>query len=145
MREDLTHRASRLDDAIRRHPFPQQVVARERAVRKIDVADVVDDPTVYLLGHALVEASVACLHMEHWNAQPFRSDGRQTAVRITEYQQSVGPYLSHHCIRARYHLANRFGGSRRCRLQEMIRLSDLQIVKEYSVQLVVVVLASVNE
>ena len=53
--------------------------------------DVVDDPAVDLLGHALVEAAVAGLHVEDRDLAALGGDRREAAVGVAEDQQGVGP------------------------------------------------------
>ena len=79
-------------------PFAQQVFAGDVAVGHVDVADVVDDLAVDLLGHALVEAAVAGLHVEDGDLPALGRDGGQAAIRVAEDRTRVGLDLAEHAI-----------------------------------------------
>ena len=49
-----------------------------------------DDPAVDLLGHALIEAAVARLHVEHGDPPALGRDGGETAVRVAQDEHRVG-------------------------------------------------------
>jgi hypothetical protein len=68
---------------------------------------VVHDPTVDLLGHALIEAAVSRLHVKHGDLPPFRRDGGQATVRVAQDQHGIGLNLAQHRIGARDDLADR--------------------------------------
>ena len=92
--QHLVHGAAGLDDAVGGQALGQQVVAGDVAVGQVDVGDVVDDPAVDLLGHALVEAAVARLHVEDGDLPPLGGDGRQTAVGVAQDEHGVGADLA---------------------------------------------------
>jgi len=100
---------------------------------------------VYLLGDSLVEASVACLHVEDWNLQPLGGYGCEATVGVAQDQHGVGLLFAQYGIGAGNHHADRLGRCfSRC-FKEEIGFSYLQVFKKDLVQLVVVVLAGVDD
>ena len=64
MVEHLLHRRACFDHQIRTQSFGQEVPARALRIGQVDVAEVVDDLSVELLGDTWVEAAVPRLHVE---------------------------------------------------------------------------------
>lgn len=58
----------------------------------------IDDATIYLLRHSVIEASISGLHMVNGYASPSGDDRRQGAVRIAEYQDLIGTMFGDHII-----------------------------------------------
>ena len=144
--QHLEHRAAGLDDPVRRQALAQQVLAGDVAVGQVDVGRVVDDAAVDLLRHAHVEAAIAGLHVEDrescgaWPGSPPGScwcrpapAWRRAALRPARRSTAM---ITLPIVSAR-------GGAGG--IQEVIRLADAQVVEEDLVQLVVVVLAGVDE
>ena len=73
-------------------------------------ADVIDDPAVDLLGHALIEAAVAGLHVEDRNLLPLRGDGGEAAVGVAQDEDGVGPSCAEHRVDLGDDQADRLGG-----------------------------------
>ena len=143
--EHLVHRAAGLDDPVGRQPLAQQVLAGDRRIGQVDVADVVDDLAVDLLGHALVEAAVARLHVEDRDLLPLGGDGGQAAVGVAQNQHGIGLHLAQDGVGPADDLADRLGGGRAGGVQKEVGLAELQVLEEDLVQFVVVVLAGVDE
>ena len=110
--EHLVHRAAGLDDAVGRQALAEQILARNAAVGKVDVGDVVDDLAVDLLGHPLVEAAIARLHVEDGDLLPLGRDRGQAGVRIAEDEHGVRPDFAEQRIDLGDDQADRFGGRR---------------------------------
>ena len=143
--QDFRHRRSGLDDALRGEPFRDQVSASVLGVRQIDVAGMVHDPPVNLLGHAIVEATVARFHMEHGYLAAFCHDDAETRVRISEEQHRVGFFAFEHAVEGFDDAGDRGGGRRAGCIQEVVRFTYAEIEKKYLVQLEIVILARVHQ
>ena len=61
---------------------PAGGTAGDVAIRHVYIADVVDDLPVDLLGHALVEAAVARLHVEDGNLSALGCDRGKAAIGV---------------------------------------------------------------
>ena len=114
-------------------------------VAHVHVGDVVDDAAVRLLGKALVEAAVAGLHVEDGDVQALRRDGGEAAVRVAQDQERVGPHAGEAFVGARDHVADGLAEAAADDVEVFVGLAQPQVLEEYLVELVVVVLARVHE
>ena len=80
----LIHGTACFDHSVWRDPFPQKILARYLTVGHIDVAYVIDNPAVDLLGNPLVEATVPGFHVEDRNLQALCRYRSQATVRVAE-------------------------------------------------------------
>ena len=145
MVKDLEHRAAGLDDAIRRQSFAEKVIARNTAVGKVDVADVIDDLAVNLLWDSLVEAAIACLHVKHRDLAPLRRIGGETRIRVAQNEQCVGLDVAENGIDLGDDVAHGLCCTRAHRTKKIVRLANLQIIEEDLVQFVIVILPGVDD
>src|SRR5689334_21262358 len=129
MVKDLAHVGAGLDDAIRRNALRAQISSCMFAQHKIDVADVVDDLPVEFLGNALVEAAFARLHMKYRYLSTFGRDGAEPRVRVAIDQNSVRVLDRKHIIEFREEVRNDLDGIGATDTEEMIGLSNAEIVK----------------
>src|ERR1051325_5461134 len=128
--EHFEHRAAGLDEHIRRKTLAEQALTSDAAVREVDVGGVVDDSAVDLLGHTLIEAPVARLHVKDWNPPAFCGDHRQAAIGVSEDEQSVGPLSLQNRIDGNDDVTDCVGGGSACAVEEVIRLSDPEVIEE---------------
>ncbi len=105
----------------------------------------VDDPTVGLLRHPVVEAAVSSLHVKDRDLAALGRDDRQAGVGVTEYQKRVRLHLIDHTVHGDDDPADCLGGIRPGGLEEVVGLPQLEIAEEDLIELVVVVLARVDE
>ena len=84
MLQHLPHRGPGLDYGVGFQPFSEKITARVFAIRKIDIAHVIDDLSIDLLRSALVETAIAGLHVENGDLQPLGRDHRKAAVGVAE-------------------------------------------------------------
>src|SRR5688572_10105501 len=82
--ENFEHRTTGLDHEIRRESLPQQVFSRNRAVREIHIGSMIDDPTIGLFRHSLIETTIAGLHVKNGALAPLRRNDRKAAVDIPQ-------------------------------------------------------------
>ena len=114
-------------------------------VGHIHVGNDIDDTAVGLLGQALVLAAVAGLHVENGDMESFGSDNAEAAVGVAKDQYAVGLGLGEELIGAVDDIA---AGSAKVVTDSIhidLGLGELQILEEYAVEVVVVVLARVGE
>jgi hypothetical protein len=70
--------------------FADKVLGAALSIGKQDIAAVVDDAAIHLLGNAVVEATVASLEMVDGDAPARGRDGRKTGIGVTQDEQPVG-------------------------------------------------------
>ncbi len=114
-------------------------------VGHVHVRDDIDDTTVGLLGQALVLAAVAGLHVENGDMESLCSDDAEAAIGVAKDQYAVGLVLGKEFIGAVDDVA---AGSAKVITDSIhidLGLGELQVLEEYAVEVVVVVLACVGE
>ena len=77
--------------------------------------------------------------------QTLRTDNRQAGVRISQDQHGIRLHLRHQFIRFGNDIPNRFSQIRTYGVQIIVRSTKSQIIKEYLVQCIIVILSSVNQ
>ena len=111
----------------------------------IHVGDDIDDTAVGLLGQALVLATVAGLHVENGDMESLGSDNAEAAVGVAKDQYAVGLGLGEELVGAVDDVA---AGSAKVVTDGIhidLGLCELQVLEEDTVEVVIVVLASVGE
>ena len=111
----------------------------------IHVGDDIDDTAVGLLGQALVLATVAGLHVKNGDMESLGSDNAEAAVGIAKDQYAVGLGLGEELVGAVDDVA---AGSAKVVTDGIhidLGLCELQVLEEDTVEVVIVVLASVGE
>ena len=114
-------------------------------VGHIHVGNDIDDTAVGFLGQALVLAAVAGLHVENGDMESLGSDDAEAAVGVAKDQYAVGLGLGEEFVRAVDDVA---AGSAKVVTDSIhidLGLGELQVLEEYAVEIVVVVLACVGE
>ena len=143
--QHLRHRRAGHVRALLRKARVCQVAAGVLRIGHIDIGDNVYNTAVRLLRQALILATVAGLHVEDRDVQPLRSDDRETGVRVTQHQNSIGFDLRHQLVTLRDDIAHGLAQVRTHRVHVHIRVSQLQVLEEHPVQVVVIVLARVRQ
>ena len=143
--EHLAHRAAGRDHPVRGNPFAQQVLPRDRAVGQVDVGDVIDDAAVDLLRHAHVEAAVAGFHVKHGHAPALRGNGGEAGIRVAEDEHGVGLTSARALSTAMMTCPIVSAAVCAGRGQVAVGRAELEVFEEHLVQLVVVVLARVDQ
>ena len=114
-------------------------------IAEVDVGDDVDNTPVCLFRQTFVFAAVSGFHMEDRNVQPFRRNGRQTRVGITENEQCVGLDVDHELVGAVDDIANCSAEIIADGIHIYFGIGQFKIFEEYAVEIVVVVLSGVGE
>src|ERR1035437_8412831 len=114
-------------------------------VNKVEIGQVIHQLAVGFFGNIRVEGTVARLHVIGRNLHPLGHHKRNGAVGVTEDQKGVGLFFQDHFFRADQQLTQHFSKGRGVQVEEVIGLADPQVVKENLVQLVIIVLAGVNQ
>ena len=123
----------------------RQVTAGVLRVAQVHVGDDVHDAAVGLLRQALVLAAVARLHVEDGNVQPLGSNDAEAGVGVPQHQHGIGFQVNHQVIGLGDDVAHGLAqGVPHC-VQVDVRVSQLQVVEEHTVEVVVVVLAGVGQ
>jgi hypothetical protein len=69
----------------------------------------VDNPAIRFFWHALIKATISCLHMKYWDATTFCWDNAQAAIRIAEYKQRIRLFSCKYAVHRNDHLADGLG------------------------------------
>src|SRR5262249_21647178 len=145
IRKNFSHWTTDLDELVGRQTLGEEVFTRNRRISQIDVGHMVDDPAVDLFGHPLIEAAVTRLHVENRHLAALRSDGGETAIRIAEHQECVESVLGEKSINFDDNLSDRLGGAVARRRQKHIGRSDFEVAEKDVVEVLVIVLAGMDE
>ena len=123
----------------------RQVAAGVLRVAQVHIGNNVHDAAVGLLWQALVLAAVAGLHMENWDVQPLGPDDAEAGVGVPQHQHGIGLQLRHQVVAFGNDVAHGLPqGVPHCG-QVDVRVIQLQVVEEHTVEVVVVVLAGVGQ
>lgn len=114
-------------------------------VGHVHVGDDIDDAAVGLLGQALVLAAVAGLHVENGDMESLGSDNAEAAIGVAKDQDTVGLGLGEELVGTIDDVAASSAKVITDGIHIDLGLGELQILEEYAVEVVVVVLACVGE
>ncbi len=122
-----------------------EIAAGVLGVGEVHVGDHVHDAAVGLLGQALVLAAVAGLHVEDRDVQALGRDGGKAGVGVTEHEQGLGFNLPHQVVGAGDDVAHGLPQPVAHGVQVDVRVRQLEVAEEDSVERVVVVLPGVRQ
>src|SRR5262249_42285824 len=145
IRKNFAHWTTDLDDLIGRQTLREKVFTRNRRISQIDVRHMVDDPVVDLFGSPMVEAAITRLNVENRHLAALRSYRGETAIGIAEHQECVESVLGEKSIDFDDDLSDRLGGAVARRPEKHIGRSDFEIAEKDVVEVLVIVLAGVDE
>ena len=111
----------------------------------VDVAEVVNYPSVDLLRHPLVERPISRFHVKYRNLATLGRDHSETTVRVAIDEHRVWLLLLQDRIAPRDDRADCLRCRRPGCIQKVIWSPDFQILEEHFVQLVMVHSNGVNE
>ena len=114
-------------------------------VDQIEIADVINDAPIGLLGNVHVETAIPSFHVIQRNLQSARHDSCQRAICIAQDHDSVRLFGSQNLFTLDQRSTQYVSKRGNINAQKMIWLLDIQIIKEHLVQFVVVVLTRVNQ
>ena len=123
----------------------RQVTAGVLRVAQVHVGDDVHDAAVGLLRKALVLAAVAGFHMEDRDVQPLGADDAEAGVGIPQHQDGVGLQLRHQVVAFGDDVPHGLAQGVPYRIQVDVRVVQLQVVEEHTVEVIVVVLAGMGQ
>ena len=123
----------------------RQVAAGVFGVGEVDVGDDVHDAAVGLLGQALVLAAVAGLHVEDRDVEALGSDDGQAGVGVAQDQDRVGLKVHHGLVGGGDDVAHGLAQVGADGIQIELRIRKSQVFEKDSVQVVVVVLAGMDQ
>lgn len=123
----------------------RQVTASMLRVAQIHIGDDVHNAAVGLLRQALVLAAVAGLHMENGDVQPLGADDAEAGVGIPQHQHGIGLQLRHQVVAFGNDVPHGLAQGVPHRVQVDVRVGQFQVVEEHTVEVVVVILASVGQ
>lgn len=111
----------------------------------IHVGNDIDDTAVGLLGQTLVLAAVASLHVEDRNVKSLGSNNAEAAVGVAKDQYAVGLGLGKELVGAVDDIAASSAKVVTDSIHIDLGLGELQVLEEYAVEVIIVVLASMGE
>ena len=122
-----------------------QVATGVLAVGHVHVGDDVHNAAVGLLGQALVLAAVAGLHVEDGDVQALGTNDAEAAVGIAQDEDGIGPRLDHQLVALGNDIAHGLAQVVAHSLHIHIRIGQLQVLEEHTVQIVIIVLAGMRQ
>ena len=123
----------------------RQVPAGMLGVAQVHVGNDVHNSAVSLLGQALVLAAVAGFHVENGDVQPLGPDDAQAGVGVPQHQHGIGLQFHHQVVAFGDDVAHGLAQGVPHRVQVDVRVVQLQVVEEHTVEVVVVILAGVGQ
>ena len=138
--QHLRHRGAGHVGTLLRQAALDEVSPRVLRVAQVYVGDDVHHPPVRLLRKALVLAAVARLHVEDRDVEPLRAYHAQAAVRVAKNQHSVWTGLNHQPVAAGDDVPHGAAEVVAYGVHVDIRIFEFQVLEEYPVEVVVVVL-----
>ncbi len=133
------------ENAMAGDALAEQVGPAALGVGHEHVAGVIDNAAVDFLGHAVVVAAVARLHVIHRNAHALGYKGRQSAVGIAQNKHAIGPLLLEYRLDSGQNHAHLFAETAALRPEIIIRRAYFEIAEKNIVQVGIVVLAGVDQ
>ena len=115
------------------------------AVSQVHIADNVHNTAGSLLGKVLILAAVTCLHVEDGNMQALRTYHAQAGVGIAQDQHGIRLSLYHQLVRSINDVAHRGAKVVAYRIHINLSVLQLQVFKENTIQVIVVVLARMRQ
>ena len=143
--EHLAHRRAGEIDAAVGQALRQQVAAGMLGIDEVEIGDVIDQSPVDLLRYVEVETAVASFHVIDGNLQPLGHDCRNRAVGVAEDQHRIGAFAAQDRFDGGQNAAKHRAERGRVDAEEMIGAPHAEIREEDLVELVVVVLAGVDQ
>ena len=105
--EHLEHGAAGFDHPVRSKTLTEKVLSRNATVGHVDVGGMVNDASIGFLWHALVKATVACLHVEDGDLSTLGGDHGQAAIGVAQDEHGLRPNISQYLVHRNNHIANR--------------------------------------
>ena len=143
--QHLRHGASHHKRALLRDARGVQIAPCMLGVAEVHIGGHIHNAAVRLLRQALVKAAVPGLHVEDRNVQPLGGDDGQAGIGIAQHQHGVRLDLLHEGVALGNDRADRLAEVRPGGVQVVVRRAEAQVLKEHLVQLVIVILAGVDE
>ena len=143
--EHFGHRAACDIGAFLGQTVLRQVATGVLRVAQVHVGDNVHDAAVGLLRKALVLAAVAGFHVEDGDVQPLSSNDTEAGVGVPQHQHGIGLQLRHQVVAFGDDVAHGLAQGIPHRVQVDVRVVQLQVVEEHTVEVVVVILAGVGQ
>ena len=123
----------------------RQVTAGVLRIAQVHVGNNVHDAAVGLLRKALVLAAVAGFHVEDGDVQPLGADDAEAGVGIPQHQHGIGLQLRHQVVAFGDDVPHGLAQGVPHRVQVDVRVVQLQVVEEHTVEVIVVILAGVGQ
>ena len=143
--QDLRHRAAGDIGALLGEAAVGQIAAGVLGVGHVDIGDDVDNTTIRLLRQAFVLAAVAGLHVEDGDVQTLGADDAEAGVRVPQHQHRIGLDGDHQLIACGDDIAHGFTQVRADSVHVNLRVSELQVLEEHTVKVVIIVLARMRQ
>ena len=143
--QHLCHWTPRHIGALLRQPAVRQIPARVLRICQIHVRNDINDPPVGFFRQALILAPVPGLHVENRNMQPLCPNHGQAAVRVSQHQHRVRLQFNHQLIAFGDDIPHRLAQIIAHRVHIDFRIFQFQIMEEYAVQGIVIVLPCMGQ
>ena len=143
--QDFRHRGASHISALLGKASVSQITTRMFRIRHVHITDDIHDAAVGLLRQTLVLAAVTGLHVEDGDVEPLRANDREAGVGIAQHKDSIRLNLHHQLIRLGDDISHRLAQVAAHGFHIHVRVSELQILEEHPVEVVVVILPSMRQ
>ena len=143
--QHLCHRAAGHVGPLFGQPAVGQIAAGMLAVGHVHVGDDVHDAAVGFLRQAFVLAAVAGLHVEDRNMEPLGADDAEAGVGIAQHQHGIRLHLNHQLVALGDDVTHSLAKVLAHGLHIHVRVCELEVLEEHSVEVVVVVLGGMRQ
>lgn len=126
-------------------PLPQKIGPTPLGIGHQDVATMIDDATVHFLGHSVIKASVASLHVIDGNPHTLGHDRGKGAVGIPQDEQTICFRLLQDFFALCKYSSHLFHGTFRLALQDEVRHSQAQIFEKNLIQISIEILSGMDD
>ena len=123
----------------------RQITACVLGISHVHIGNDVYDAAVGFLGQTLVLAAVAGFHVEDGNVQSLSPDDAQAAVGVAQYQNGVRLDGNHQLVAFSDDIAHGLAQVCTHGIHVDLRVCQLKVVEEHTVQVVVIVLTGMRQ
>ena len=145
LRENFCHRRSYNISVLWPNTWFEDISASMLGIAHIDIGCNVNNSTYYLFRKVLVLATVTSLHVEDRNFKTLCCNNAQARVSVAKNDHRIRLYLNHEVVSLGNDVTHCLTNVLTYYPEVVIRLPKTEILKEYLVEVVIIVLTCVNQ
>ena len=138
--EYLCHRRAGNVGSLLRKPRICQISSGMFGICHVHVGNNIYNSPVCLFRQTFILTAITCFHVKNRDMKPLRPDYRQTAVRIAKNKHRIRLNLHHQLVGLRNNIPHCLPKIGTNRVQINLRLVQLQILKKYTIQIIIIIL-----